>query len=680
MTDFRVLLALAALCALALFYVSIGVKGALAPFCAVCTAAVWFSLAGALGVLRTGGWVFYILCAAAAVWLVFRRALQKKRLPFLGFGFWFFVGASLAVIALLWVKKPMFLYWDEFALWGTAGKLMKLNDALFTTTPVGWMANSTQKPAVIALTYFFQFFGKDFVEWQSYAANDMLLLGALATVLAAFPDKKDWNGALPLMLVLALVPFAFRHGIAINYITNVYMDTTADMQMGASFGAVLVLWFAGGGEDGVSPLSAGAPGAPASAAGRFTASARALWPVLLGIAALVLMKDAALILALAAALIILADALFVPRPGAPKWTARLPRALIAFGACALTVAAVFIAWELYASSLSGISRISDSGGSSGAGMLQLPALFLRDLLAPEKTLLFSTVTRLMVEYFFSRSTMFGSGFVVMLIILAVLAAAAWLAGKGALRRRCIVFGAAAVLGFAAYFLFMMCSYLYIFAEVEAMMLASYDRYFYPVYMAFFFVALLFFCQSALAAGARRGAAAKAALVALGLLLLLRTNMWVPVNYTLLGVQPEDYNERREFAAHVESLKERLDPAGKTFLVMTEGTGDRFFQYVHELLPYGADYSYGGGEELRQKVRVEGGPPEILEVTADELARHLAETGCTAVYIDSANDHFKEMYGSLFSDGMAAYDARETDLYSVVAVGDTVRLVPELPAA
>ena len=106
----------------------------------------------------------------------------------------------------------------------------------------------------------------------------------------------------------------------------------------------------------------------------------------------------------------------------------------------------------------------------------------------------------------------------------------------------------------------------------------------------------------------------------------------------------------------------------------------YVQFINAANGEVESYRYGGGEELRQKVRVEGGPPEILEVTADELARHLAETGCTAVYIDSANEHFKEMYGSLFSDGMAAYDARETDLYSVVAVGDTVRLIPELPAA
>ena len=113
-------------------------------------------------------------------------------------------------------------------------------------------------------------------------------------------------------------------------------------------------------------------------------------------------------------------------------------------------------------------------------------------------------------------------------------------------------------------------------------------------------------------------------------------------------------------------------------MVTEDAGIKFFMYVHDLLPYAADYSFGGGEELRRKVRVEGGPPVISEVTREELARHLIETGCTQLYIDSANDHFKELYGGLFADGMAAYEARETDLYDVVVQGDAVRLVPNIP--
>ena len=73
MTDARVLLAFAALCVLALWYVCAGVKASLAPLCALGSAVVWFSAFGMAGLLRVGGWLFYLVCAGAAVFLVVRR-------------------------------------------------------------------------------------------------------------------------------------------------------------------------------------------------------------------------------------------------------------------------------------------------------------------------------------------------------------------------------------------------------------------------------------------------------------------------------------------------------------------------------------------------------------------------------------------------------------------------------
>ncbi len=654
MTDLRVFLAFAALVALALFYMSLGVKSAFAPFCAVATAILWFSLFGALGAPVAGGWLFYaacLLCLGAALW---RHFAGGKKLPLPCFGFWFFVGASLVALVLLAVKQPMFIWWDEFGIFGTAGKLMKISNEMYTTAPIGWAANTTQKPAVMVLNYFFQFFGPGFKEWQMYASGDVLLLAGLSTVLSAFDKKEDWDIAVPAMLVLALAPFVFRHGISINYITNVYMDATGDLPLAACFTAVLAMWFGGD-----------------------RRALRGMAPVCLGLAALVLTKDSGLIFALVAAMVVFADSLFVSDAG-NKLKARAKGAFARLGLMTAAIGVPFVAWEQYVAVITaGGSRLSNAGGSSGAGMLAMPFLFLRDLMNSDKSVVFTTVTTKMWEYFRLRSTMFGSGLVVLGLVGVLLAAAALLAGKkSAQRRRCLVYGVTILLGFAAYYFFIMCSYLYIFAEVEAMNLASYDRYFYPFYMGAFLAVFVLFCQSAVARANRAGAVAKAAVVALSALLLLRVNMWVPVNYTLLGVKNEDYNERREFNENAAWLKTQLPKDGKVFLVLAEDMGMRFFMYVHELLPYAADPSYGGGDALREKVRGEDGVPVVHEITQEELERHLAENGTTNLYIDSMNEHFKEMYGGLFTDGLAAYENGETRLYEVqVQSGGHVRLAP-----
>lgn len=656
MTDFRILIAFAALCAVALFYVSLGVKGAFAPFCAACTAIVWFSLMGTVGLLRVGGWLFYLAAAAAVVWLILRHGQGKKPLAAPGFGFWFFVGAGLALMLLLYIRQPLFLYWDEFSFWGAAGKLTKLTDTLFPVAEIGWAAPSTQKPGLVVFSYFFQFFGSGFSEWQTYAASDVFMVAGLATVLGAFDKNKHWNAALPLMLVLFLVPFAFRHGIPTQIVSTVYMDSTAELPLGCAFGATLAMWF--GGERG---------------------RLRGMGPVCLGLACLVLLKDAALMFALVAAVLVACDYLCTPQDNRPKLRGRLGGAAARLGLGLFCVAAVFLLWDAYAASVIGTSRLEDVGGTAQTGMLQMPLLFIQDLLRPEKSEIFTTVTSGMVQYFFMRNNMFGSGFTAMLGMLGILGATAlFLCPKrSALRRQCIVFGIFSTLGFAAYYLFLTLSYLYILSPIEARRLASYDRYVYPFYMGLFLVVLFLACQGLAAAKRRPAAAGKAVLVLLAAGLLVRTWQFVPLQYSVLGVPQEEYSERLEFNRNVAHLKSRLDPDGKTFIVTSQDEGMRLYMYVHEMLPLRTDYSYGGGGRLRVKKPGPDGTSQVVEVTLAEFEEYLAESGCTTLYFDSINAIFIENYGSLFSDGLQGAAEGRTLLYSISVQDGHVWMEPVL---
>ncbi len=642
MTDIRVLLALATLCIYGVVFASVGVKGALAPFTATCTAIIWFTFFGMFGLLPLGGWLFYLGAIGGLAFLLYRHLLQKKTFPKLGFGFGFFVLGSVVMIGLLWAKDPLFLYWDEFSFWGTAGKVVKLSNELYTTAEVGWRGVSTQKPGLIVLTYFFQFFGGEFVEWQTYAAYDVFMLAGLAAVLVAFEKRKNWDMAIPMAFVLFMVPFVFRHGIPPTMISNVYMDSTAELPLATTFGAILVCYY--GAEKKLKNLV----------------------PVCLGLATLVLLKDAALVFAVVAATLVFTDALFATGEIKTPLKKRILPALGRYGITLGSVGAAFIVWEVYTSRLLNFSRLGDVGGSSGAGMLQMPGLFVKDLLSPDKTEVFTTVTRNMVSYFFARSTMFGSGFTVMLGIWAILGLAAFLSGpKSPMRRQTILFGIFSTLGFFAYYFFIMLSYLYILSEGEALLLASYDRYIYPFYMGWFMAALFFLGKSAAAREKLQNSVLKLVIWGLSVLVLLRSSQMLHLGYTVFGVNPQAYNETREFKRQAAWVGEHLTEDDRLFMVLSEDGGLGIFKYVHELLPIQVDYSFGGGAQLREKRENTAGETVIVEITKDELEAHLQENGCTMLYIDSINERFKELYRPLFTDDLQGWESGSTAFYEVV---------------
>ena len=653
MTDARVLLALATLCVYGVVFASLGIKSALAPFTAVCTAIIWFTFFGMFGLLPLGGWLFYLGAVGGIGFLICRHGLQKKAFPKIGFGFGFFVLGSLLIIGLLWAKNPLFLYWDEFSFWGTAGKVVKLADELYTTAEVGWRGVSTQKPGLIVLAYFFQFFGDGFVEWQTYAAYDVFMLAGLAAVLVAFEKRKHWDMALPMAFVLFMVPFVFRHGIPPTMISNVYMDSTAELPLATTFGAILVCYY--GAEKKLKNLV----------------------PVCLGLATLVLLKDAALVFGLVAATLIFTDALFIGGEQPSTLKKRVLPALGRYGITLGSVGAAFIVWEVYTSRLLNFSRMGNVGGSSGAGMLQMPGLFVMDLLSPNKTEVFTTVTSNMVSYFFARSTMFGSGFTVMLGIWVILGLAAYLSGpKSPMRRQSILFGVFSTLGFFAYYFFIMLSYLYILSEGEALLLASYDRYIYPFYMGWFMAALFFLGKSAAAREKIKNSFLKLVIWGLSVIVLLRSGQMLHLGYTVFGVNPQAYNETREFKRQAAWVQSHLTQDDKLFMVLSEDGGLGIFKYVHELLPVQVDYSFGGGAELREKRQDDTGATIIVEISREELEKHLLESGSTMLYIDSINERFKELYRPLFEDDLAGWESGSTAFYKIVPTANGgVRLFP-----
>ena len=155
----------AALTALCLFLnTKTRLAAGLTPLFVLCGTMVWYSTLGSVHMLVPAGIVWFGAAAAACVWL-WRKHKDIRWREFFSPAMVYFLLASLAVIVLFAVRRPIFNEWDEFSFWGIAPKVVKTENQLYTYNP-GEMRVSTFVPGIIMLDYAFQFLGSVFVPWK----------------------------------------------------------------------------------------------------------------------------------------------------------------------------------------------------------------------------------------------------------------------------------------------------------------------------------------------------------------------------------------------------------------------------------------------------------------------------------------------------------------------------------
>ena len=86
--------------------------------------------------------------------------------------------------------------------------------------------------------------------------------------------------------------------------------------------------------------------------------------------------------------------------------------------------------------------------------------------------------------------MFSSGLVVVVVILDPCWRGAWLCGNDSQRCKVAWFSVLSSLGFVAFYVFNIFTYVYIFKEAEASTLSNYNRYIYPYYIGWMLAALV----------------------------------------------------------------------------------------------------------------------------------------------------------------------------------------------
>lgn len=652
MTAFlEVMVTFAALAAMCLFlHTKTELPSGATPLIALCGTMVWYSVMGSVHLLAPAGAVWFAAALGAGVWLWLRRARVRLR-AFFSPAMVYFLLASLAVITVFAIRRPVFSEWDEFSFWGIAAKVVKTENQLYTYNP-GELRVSTFVPGLIMLDYAFQFLGAVFVPWKVYAAYDILFFAVFAAALSML-GRRHWHIAVPAAAVLTLTPFLVTVYYRDIYVRITYLCAYADLPMGLLFGAGMALYFA--------PRKK----TPALLLG-----------TVLAVTACCISKDMGFALCLIAAAVICFDLLFVQKEDVPFFRLKGVWAKLCW--CASLVGAplaAFFGWAAHMSAVLQVDRF-DIGGAQNMGMVQMVLTGLRELLGIGRTQRFSDIMGLMWRAFYStRLTMFsvgapegrlgrylnGSGLMAVLVILTIFAAA-FLLGDRRMRVRTAWAALWSTLGYAAFTIFTGFTYVYVFPEAFAYQLGDYNRYIYPYYAGWLVLAVTML--SASLKNAKPGGPGLLFLLALCGGCLWRADAFLQPQLTVLDYPDTFYLEHHERAARVAQAKQYLTAEDRVFLVAMDPDGRKWFQLYYDFYPdVGVDYSFGCGPEFSPEiVRRETGLPKFFTAeqrayfstqpfTPEVWGEYLEASGCTAVYLEEWRADFAEHYGVLFADGL-----------------------------
>ena len=624
---------------------------------------VWLCLAGMAGLLKAGGWVFYLAAAALAAWLIFKKELAGTLKELLSPGFMTFLLAAAFFLAVFAATQPMFTQTDEFSLWGSAAKLTKLQDMLHPAAPGNLLAR-TATPALMLVSYLFQFFGAGFSEWSAYFAIDALLAAAVAAV-ASLPRASKVGAAVAAACGF-LVPYFFS-APSLGGISNIYLSFMGDLPLGFVFGATLCVYFS---------------------LRERPVAALALTALLA--AFLVLTKDVGLAYGCIAVGLVCADRLFC----APK--RRLPRRLKDAALARVAIlprGLAYLGWSRYVAAVTGLGKTTvgseihevTQGQAMAEGVAQLLGLM-------EPTEKFAQVRNAMLASPFTIPVcLLGGGALALALIWLVLAAAALAAPKGErLRPVCLgVFGTLALGAFLVFHLFL---YVYNFRETDAANLQDYIRYIGPYYMGFFLMALGLLARYAAAESrmAKLAGTLPAAVLA-GFCVLIA---WRGLPTAGFWNYPRSvYSVRQDVKQRAEAVNGLLDWSDTVLLISQGDTAIRWNYYGFELnatlargfggFGYGHEGDYNWDTTHMNLVPPEAageGGPEVYSyqtvADADDLRLFLLDKKYTHILVDASDDYIADVIGPAFGcEGLPDDKPDEPVLLSIQYDGDTVRWTP-----
>ncbi len=338
-----------------------------------------------------------------------------------------FLISSLLMLIFLFISQPLFHEWDEFSFWGTSQKLLFINDSIYTYYESSMIGNTTP-PTLAVLAYFFHFLNPEFIEWVSFFSYDILFFSCYCAFTASF-SKKNWNYSILAYIIGFFIPYFFTIHTRILHISPNYINTYADLPLGIMFAAALSLYFLSEGnlEKRIIPFI------PLTIFFTF-------------------IKDMGFAFSLLVCFIIFVDLLFNKSINKffifKGFFAKITPVLI----IAITSISSFFAWTYHMGAVMNVDRMN-LGGESNMGMVQMLVSGVLELFSSNKSQKFIDIQSEMFYALFNRPvSMLGSGFIVILLILAIFILAILLSKKET-RLRYIMVYIASFIGFVGYYVF-----------------------------------------------------------------------------------------------------------------------------------------------------------------------------------------------------------------------------------
>ncbi len=647
------LISLFALGAYAVFSTAVlKINGATAPLTAISFTIIYFTVFGMLGLLVFGGYLYFLLAAAIAVLF----ALKKIVFPKMTLWFYIFMAISAVMALFFAIRQPLLNSWDEFSFWGTAVKMTKVYSELYTTAEIGWDWVASQKPGLIVLSYFFQFFG-GYEEWKIFVALNIMALSVIVAALAPFQGANKKFAAVP-FFIFVLVPYVFTIYVQLQEPSNVYMNAHSDVPMAWLFCGVFIVYYALKNIDG-NPR---------------------LLPTALVITALCLTRDTALPFALIAWGIIAIDILFFTKgENVEFWNVLGIRAKFAhIGVILSCVLLTFFVWAAYIGKITGANPLGNIGGTEEIGMVSMLVMGVTQLFGINTTQFFSDTMSAMVLAFFNfPMSMVGSSAVITVGILCVLTIAALSSKDKVHSKACVSFMLLSSLGFAAYHTFIGFTYAFIFKGETATQLIGYERYIYPYFIGWFVAAVFLLCISALNAKKWLMILPNGTLLLILCLFIYRFNSYVPQGMTFVDYHDGYLYQRQQTVKAAQDVVELIgeEPEGKIFFISQSDNGNMWFQFSSGVLPLQLDYSFGGGT-----LTLSGSESDDIyayEMSFDELLDYLHENDCAYVLVEQSSYSLVQEFGVLFSDNLDSCDGDKSAVYKVVSYDDMQKPVFEL---
>lgn len=636
---------------------------ALAPLAALGITSIWFTLAGVADLLVAGGWVFYLAAWGLGVFALVTKRSEARRL--LSPGAVVFWGLAVSFAVYFSIRQPMFHDFDEFSFWGPAAQMTSTTDHLYTICEYGTPWQATQNCGLIVLSYFVQFFGV-FAPFKVYLAYDLLLFACIAALVGVI-GFKYYRLALPMAVIGWCTPWFFTVYARTIFLDDTYMSAYGDVPAGMLAGGAVAMWIALRSEKSAGPR----------------------WAVLPVLALLANIKDNTFPIALIAAGCIAADAFLFDYKD--RWKEGLARRFGFAVLCLAVPLAQYKVWSSYIAML--VQKNAESGGTGVTSLSPFGAALqgtkmLLGLSVPEEYAArqeqFFTAIQSMWAAFLSKErlvSMVGQGVLVTGLILGMFVIALVFAKGMRQRLRVLCWMGLSTLGFAAYSYVITISYGFIFKSFQAEGLDDYNRYMDTYYIVWFLIAAA--VLSWVVQTGRWRLLGQAGALAFACLMLLRVNMMVLPQMSVLGFSDATFADQYLIMEKVDAVKAQIDEDDRIFFVSQGDDGLLWFTYSCYFQPNILDYSgweldeetglYGAGggtfclPENMPEVK-EGGALYFHAYSTEDFEKAVAESGCEYIFVEKLDAGFVAGYGSLFTDGLAAAENGETLLYRITPDG------------